>query len=312
MGNFSGLVSSVLAAPAAASTALAPAGAPAHPGPAFSWHKGGAAAHRNIHHGGIATGGSPQVAAVQGALAAHGFDPGVNHGFLDFKTRHAITSFQRARGIPPTPAGQIDAPTLTALAGGTAPTSPHFSLGGRSMNAGASNRAVGMWSPTGLRVPLVLAQTITANSTATVTQNPQMDFRGENFIIDPTVIGPNCTVTVPTVGTTPQVAGGPSGTGVPGTIFSPTQNNPMDFSMMISNQGNAVAVTVQNTQTSLALNFASLLFGQEVGWTGQNAPQHHAFQSPIAGVGAGMAPAGSFGGMAPAGTFGGRIYGGRR
>jgi hypothetical protein len=164
---------------------------------------------------------------------------------------------------------------------------------------GVSNKNVAMWKPTGLRVPLVLAQSIPASSAALVTQNPQMDFRGENLICDTVVVGPNCTITVPTVGTTPQVAGGPAGTGVPGTMFSPTQSSPMDFQMMISNQGNAVQITVTNTITTSALAFASLLFGQEV------EVDHQA----LAAAAAGMAPAGAFrhaaGGMAPAGAFAG-------
>ena len=166
----------------------------------------------------------------------------------------------------------------------------------------ASTKDLRLWAPTGLRVPLILAVAVAANATVLATQNPQMDFRGENFVIDPTIVGPSCTVTVPQVGTTPQVAGGPSGTGVPGTIFSPSQNVPLDFQMMISNQGNAVSTTVVNTNTTVALSFAALLFGQEV----------EVSQGMQQAAAAGMAPAGAFAGMAPAGAFAGGRYGGRR
>lgn len=307
---------------------------------------------------------SPSVIALQNRLAAHGFDPGVRHGFLDFRTRGSVAQFQHFFGLRPTVGGVPDAHTIAALnapsqrehvvfrqraqnahAGARPhPTHPpvHHSVrhphplhmrpnvpmapipqsanveddnqpqpfqGVIPMSDSAIHRSPGAWNPTGLRVPLVLAQSIPAATSALVSQNPQMDFRGENFVIDTVVVGPNCTVTVPTVGTTPQVAGGPASTGVPGAIFSPSQNVPLDFSMMISNQGNAVSLTVVNTLTSLALAFAALLFGHEVSHSeAQNIRQA---QWEAARPMGGMAPAGSFGGMAPAGTFGGAAYGGR-
>jgi len=278
-------------------------------------------------------GPSPHVVALQHRLGAHGFYRGARHGLLDFRTRGAVGNFQRFYGMAPTPGGVPDAPTLAALnqapdpealnAIANTPMADNIPAdideneneneqpqqGGFAMSESSMHRSPGSWDPTGLRVPLVLAQSIPAATSALVSQNPQMDFRGENFVVDTIIVGPNCTVTVPTVGTTPQVAGGPASTGVPGTIFSPNQNVPLDFSMMISNQGNAVSVTVTNTLTSLALAFAALLFGHEV--SHQAAQQQRMQQWEAAKPHGGMAPAGAFGGMQPAGSFGGAAYGGR-
>lgn len=293
------------------------------------------------------TGPDQRVIRLQHRLAAWGFDPGVRHGFMDFATRGAINQFQNAAGLPVTPGGLPDDPTVFALvspAPNDVPTPgvPNAALSWlpppssgpapdddtpddedsyqprrNFMSDMSMHKSPGQWSPTGLRVPLVLAQSIPAATSALVSQNPQMDFRGENFVIDTVIVGPNCTVTVPTVGTTPQVAGGPASTGVPGTIFSPNQNVPLDFSMMISNQGNAVSVTVTNTLTSLALAFAALLFGHEVSAHQARSEERNDThimrqgEHRFGGRFGGMAPAGSFGGMAPAGSFGGAAYGGR-
>lgn len=121
-----------------------------------------------------------------------------------------------------------------------------------------------VFKPTGFRVPLILSATIAPLGTAQISINPQMDFRGENLVVDPTVIGPNCTVTIPTVGTVPQIAGGQANAGVPGTMFQPNQCGALDFTMDIANQGNALSTTVVSTLTSLTMSFVALLFGREV------------------------------------------------
>jgi Putative peptidoglycan binding domain len=164
----------------------------------------------------------------------------------------------------------------------TGPSTSTFSPGARPM-ASAADKHPAYWKPTGFRVPLIMAAAIAAGQTALITQLPQMDFRGENVVIDPTVIGPNCLVTVPTVGTNPQIAGGPAGTGIPGTMFSPNQCGALDFSMQISNQGNALAMSVTNTLTNATLNFACLIFGHEV-----------SMDTSASGAAGGVAPAGAY------------------
>jgi hypothetical protein len=121
-----------------------------------------------------------------------------------------------------------------------------------------------VYKSTGFRVPLILSATIAPLGTAQISINPQMDFRGENLVIDPTIIGPNCTVTIPVVGTVPQIAGGNAAAGVPGTMFPPNQNGALDFTMDIANQGNALSTTVVSTLTSVTMSFVALLFGREV------------------------------------------------
>jgi peptidoglycan hydrolase-like protein with peptidoglycan-binding domain len=161
-------------------------------------------------------------------------------------------------------------------AGGQSPSAPSLAVsphqfqrlsdtGGSTMSGSGGQKNPGLWKATGLRVPLIMAAAVAAGATVLITQLPQMDFRGENVVIDPTIIGPNCLVTVPTVGTNPQVAGGPAGTGIPGTMFSPNQCGALDFAMQISNQGNALSMSVTNTLTNATLNFAALIFGHEVG-----------------------------------------------
>lgn len=120
------------------------------------------------------------------------------------------------------------------------------------------------WRSTGWRICLVLTATITGGSNAAISVNPQMDFRGENLVIDTTTVGPSSTLTIPSIGTIPQIAGGTASTAVPGTLFSPAQAGALDFKMSIANQGNAVSFTANNTNTSVTLSFAALLFGTEV------------------------------------------------
>jgi hypothetical protein len=143
-----------------------------------------------------------------------------------------------------------------------------------------------LWKPTGFRAPLILAAVLAASGTATLSIIPQMDFRGENIVVDPTVVGPNCTMTIPIVGTVPQIAGGVGTTGLPGTIFSPAQAGAMDFTMDIANQGNQFQTTVVNTNTTLGLNFAALVFGREV----EEASDQQKAQQATTGT----APAGTF------------------
>jgi hypothetical protein len=241
--------------------------------------------------------------AVRGAqqrLADHGLDPGTRSGQLDHATRIALQRFQSSQGLAPT--GTLDSPTRNALAGGTLGTAARRA-GREGLSRGASLPALNhsgavataasaisspsggvsprpptattkgtmrmrgknqTYTPTGFRVPVILNATIAALGTAQISIIPQMDFRGENLVIDPTIIGPNCTVTVPTIGTIPQIAGGVATTGIPGTMFSPSQAGALDFTMDIANQGNSINTTVVSTLTSTTLNFAALLFGREV------------------------------------------------
>lgn len=139
------------------------------------------------------------------------------------------------------------------------------------------------YKSTGFRIPLVFTATIAAAGNAALSLNPQMDFRGENIVIDPTIVGPSCTVTLPNVGTIPQIAGQTTNnSAVPGTMFPPNQCGALNFKMDIANQGNALSFTATNTNTTLALNFAMLIFGHEV--------------EEDTGTTSGVSPAGSFAG----------------
>jgi hypothetical protein len=138
------------------------------------------------------------------------------------------------------------------------------------------------WRSTGWRICLVLTATITGGSNAAISVNPQMDFRGENLVIDTTTVGPSSTLTIPSIGTIPQIAGGTASTAVPGTLFSPAQAGALDFKMSIANQGNAVSFTANNTNTTVTLSFAALLFGTEVE------------MDQSGGMTAGVAPAGAY------------------
>src|SRR5579859_208293 len=181
-----------------------------------------------------------QIATAQTQLAAHGYDPGVRHGQLDWSTRQSIRNFQGAKGLPVT--GVVDGPTNTALhssPGGTrgnragrprggiggvgtgarpmpaiqhsAPASalppdlgrPHHSSTHARVAQHNPSPGVSSMQPqyatmvsTGFRAPLLFSQSgIAAASTGNqVVAKPQMDFRGENLVIDPTSVGPNCSV----------------------------------------------------------------------------------------------------------------------
>lgn len=137
------------------------------------------------------------------------------------------------------------------------------------------------WRSTGWRIALVLTATINAAASTTISVNPQMDFRGENLVIDSTTVGPSSTLTLPSVGTIPQIAGGSASTAVPGTLFSPAQAGALDFKMSIANQGNAVSFNANNTNTTVALAFAALLFGTEV-------------EAGMDGMTTGVVPAGAY------------------
>lgn len=138
------------------------------------------------------------------------------------------------------------------------------------------------WRSTGWRICLVLTATIVGAGTANISVNPQMDFRGENLVIDGTTVGPSSTLTIPAIGTIPQIAGGTSSTAVPGTLFSPNQAGALDFKMSIANQGNAVQFVANNTNSTVTLSFAALLFGAEVE------------MDQSGGMTTGVAPAGSY------------------
>lgn len=117
---------------------------------------------------------------------------------------------------------------------------------------------------TGFRAPLLFSQSIAASAAGVaVVAKPQMDFRGENLVIDSTVVGPNCSVAMPTVGSIPQIIGGGASTTVPGTLFDPRQCGALDFEMAIAQQGNDITILVTNS-TAATLAFACALFGHEV------------------------------------------------
>jgi hypothetical protein len=119
---------------------------------------------------------------------------------------------------------------------------------------------------TGFRAPLLFSQSgLAAGSTGNqVVAKPQMDFRSENLVIDPTSVGPNCSVAMPVVGSIPQLIGGGNSTVVPGTLFDPKQCGALDFEMDIAQQGNDLTILVNNTTTNVTLTFACALFGHKV------------------------------------------------
>lgn len=128
---------------------------------------------------------------------------------------------------------------------------------------GKSNKST-MYKKTGFRVPLILqASTVAAGGTAPINVTPQMDFRGETIVCDP-LTAADLQLQVPTVGTVPQIAGGPPSATMSGQMFPPNQNGALDFTMDISNQGNQFITNFTNTNTSLARTFTVLVFGQEV------------------------------------------------
>lgn len=117
---------------------------------------------------------------------------------------------------------------------------------------------------TGFRAPLFFSQAIAALAqNISVAARPQYDFRGENLVIDTTVVGPNCTVSAPTVGSIPQTIGGGT-VQVPGTLFSPAQYGALDFEMFIAQQGNDMTILVTSTLTATTLAFACAIFGHSV------------------------------------------------
>lgn len=222
---------------------------------------------------GAATPASSQTGSVQTAqsqLANHGFDPGVRHGLVDIATRNAITRFQHARKLPVT--GKLDNATHSALS-----NQPHKRAGQNSSTSSSGATAAGttttMMSPgaqknaqydsTGYRVPLALVSTgtVAASAAGAISVNPQMDFRGENLIID-TTTGAQFSLLLPSVGAAPQIAGAVN-SAVPALLFSPAQCGALDWKMMVANQGNAISTTVNNTNTTLAFTFVGLLFGHE-------------------------------------------------
>jgi hypothetical protein len=141
------------------------------------------------------------------------------------------------------------------------------------------------WRSTGWRICLVLTASIAGAGGAAISVNPQMDFRGENLVVDGTTVGPSSTLTIPAVGTIPQIAGGTASTAVPATLFSPAQAGALDFKMSIANQGNAVQFNANNTNTTVTLAFAALLFGTEV-----------ELDQGSGGMTTGVSPAGSYNG----------------
>jgi hypothetical protein len=236
---------------------------------------------------------SNAVQNAQSALASHGFDPGVRHGLVDIPTRNALSRFQSARKLPVT--GKLDNATQSALssqphkrAGQSSPTSSSGATAatgstnmGNPMSPGAQKNA--QYDSTGYRVPLALVSTgtVAASSAGAISVNPQMDFRGENLVID-TTTGAQFTLLIPSVGASPQIAGAVN-SAVPALLFSPAQCGALDWKMMVANQGNAISTTVNNINTTLAFTFVALLYGHEAA---QAAPG----RSNTTGV----APAGSF------------------
>jgi hypothetical protein len=135
------------------------------------------------------------------------------------------------------------------------------------------------FATTGFRAPLLFSSTLgIAASAVQVVSKPQMNFRGENLVIDQTSVGPNCAVTMPTVGSIPQIIGGGSSTTVPGTLFSPNQCGALDFEMYLAEQGNDVTILATNNLTTLTLAFACAIFGHQV--------QSDGSPMPVAGVAA--------------------------
>lgn len=156
------------------------------------------------------------------------------------------------------------------------------------------------WQGTEKRVPLVLAQTLTALQSVQFQIIPQFPFRGEQLVVDPQIAA-SCTVQPPSVGPNVQVAGGSNTAAVSGQMFPPNQTDCLKFGMDVANEGNQLSLVVASLLTSTSLNFAAYLMGTV-------AEEMSPAQAAAAGAAqrAGISPARSYmgrAGISPAGTF---------
>jgi peptidoglycan hydrolase-like protein with peptidoglycan-binding domain len=190
-------------------------------------------------------------------------EPSTTRGTRTGRPRGGLPGTGRG-GPSPMPPIQHSTPHAAPPAGAPhhAATGARMALATQSQGARSMNRTHGLAS-TGFRAPLLFSQSIVNSSGNAVVAKPQMDFRGENLVIDSTVVGPLVTVSMPTVGSIPQIIGGGASTTVPGTMFSPNQCGALDFEMAIAQQGNDITILVSTT-TTVTFVFACALFGHEV------------------------------------------------
>lgn len=140
--------------------------------------------------------------------------------------------------------------------GGSRQQQQHQTAGGSTMKGQSE------WESAGKRVPIIFQSngTVAAAATATIQVQPQLDFRGENFVVDATT-GAFFSVVSFKVGVPDQNAGG-SGN-IPCSIFSPTQNGAIDYEMDLANSGTIIQLTVINNDT-VAHAFIGTLWGHEI------------------------------------------------
>ena len=82
-----------------------------------------------------------QIAEVQQALKAKGFDPGTTDGTMGPQTQEALRKFQKANGLPVT--GNIDSQTAKALGVSTSAGATGSSSGSSTSGASSSREGAG-------------------------------------------------------------------------------------------------------------------------------------------------------------------------
>jgi peptidoglycan hydrolase-like protein with peptidoglycan-binding domain len=134
--------------------------------------------------------------------------------------------------------------------------SPPASKGAISMQGSSE------WTSAGKRVPLIFQSTgtVAAGATVTIPVQPQIAFRGENFVVDSTTAAFFSVVSFK-VGVPDQNAGG-SGN-IPCSIYAPTQNGALDYEMDLADAGTIIQLTVINNDTA-AHSFIGTLWGHEI------------------------------------------------
>ena len=88
-----------------------------------------------------------QIAEVQQALKAKGFDPGTTDGTMGAQTQEALRKFQKANGLPVT--GNIDSQTAKALGVSTSAGATGSSSGSSTSGASSSREGAGSSSGSG-------------------------------------------------------------------------------------------------------------------------------------------------------------------
>jgi peptidoglycan hydrolase-like protein with peptidoglycan-binding domain len=131
-----------------------------------------------------------------------------------------------------------------------------------SQKGGMSMQGSSEWQSAGKRVPLIFQSTgtVAAGATQTIPVQPQIAFRGENFVVDSTTAAFFSVVSFK-VGVPDQNAGG-SGN-IPCSIYAPNQNGALDYEMDLADAGTIIQLTVINNDTA-AHTFIGTLWGHEI------------------------------------------------